>query len=74
MALGVTREDAEQEDSDRFWSEHALGTKFERWCWEHEPLIRHLQENPEWSQSWKPGSRLQPEAHDRGQMESAPES
>ena len=47
VALGVTREDAEQEDSDRFWSEHALGTKFERWCWEHEPLIRHLQEHPE---------------------------
>ena len=36
--LGVTREDVEQEDSDRFWAEHALGSQLEGWCWEDEPL------------------------------------
>ena len=45
-ALGVRRADVEKADRDRFWAEQEVKAKFERWCWAHEPLIRHLEENP----------------------------
>ena len=50
VALGVTRAEVEAEvekaETERFWADQAVKAKFERWCWAHEPLIRHLQENP----------------------------